>query len=78
MALRQKNVRRELPAQEIESGDGKPFSEPSSRNFLEEDFHLIKIVANGSLFNVKRSAETENLTAHRQHDATRHLMSKKT
>ena len=51
--MRQKNVRRELPAQEIDGGDRKPFSEPSCRKFLEEDFHLIKIVANGSLFNAQ-------------------------
>jgi len=47
-------VRRELPAQEIEGGDRKPFGKPSSRNFLEEDFHLIKIVANGSLFDLQK------------------------
>ena len=51
--MRQKNVRRELPAQEIDGGDRKPFSEPSCRKFLEKDFHLIKIVANGSLFNAQ-------------------------
>ena len=51
--MRQKNVRRELPTQEIDGRDRKPFSEPSCRKFLEEDFHLIKIVANGSLFNAQ-------------------------
>ena len=58
--MRQKNVRRELPAQEIEGGDCKPFGKPSSRNFLEENFHLIKIVANGSLSMRKRKRETKS------------------
>ena len=70
-------MRRELPAHEIQGGDRKPFSEPSSRNFLEEDSHLIKIVANPSLFNGKRKRDTESFDAHRQHEDTRHLMSKR-
>ena len=75
--MRQKNVRRELPAQEIDGGDRKPFSEPSCRKFLEEDFHLIKIVANGSLSLRKRKRETRSSAIHQDDDA-RHLMSKKT
>ena len=76
--MRQKNVRRELPAQEIDGGDRKPLSEPSCRKFLEDDFHLIKIVANGSLSLRKRKRETRSSAIHRQDDDARHLMSKKT
>jgi hypothetical protein len=47
--LRQKNVRRELAAQNIEGGDRKPFSKQPYPNFLEKNFHLIKIVANECL-----------------------------
>lgn len=68
--MRQKNVRRELAAQKIEGGDRKPFSEQPHRNFLEKNFHLIKIVANESLFAVQALSVRPVWAAHRQNDDT--------
>ena len=69
--MRQKNVRRELAAQNIERGDRKPFSKQPYPNFLEKNFHLIKIVANESLFIVQAlSVRPRVWAAHRQNDDT--------
>ena len=58
--MRQKNVWRELTAQNIESGDRKPLSEPPSRNFLEQNFHLIKLLRIEPCLLCKRKRETKS------------------